>query len=58
MRGISQIWLQVKEESKKTLQILLYFCDLLEPIVLNMASSEFFVPCGDFGTFFSQKSFV
>ncbi len=32
-RGISQIWLQIREESrKKILRILLYFGDLLEPI--------------------------
>jgi hypothetical protein len=32
-RGISPIWLQVREKSRKNLRTLLYFGDLLEPIL-------------------------
>jgi hypothetical protein len=41
IRGISQIWLQLREESKKNLRILLYFDHLVGPTsCLNMAISE------------------
>jgi hypothetical protein len=57
---ISQIWQQVKEESKQIQRVLLYLFWLPARIYcLNMAIPDFFpLKSGNFGTFSSKQSFV